>query len=44
MYPIDAYGSEAAAAEIPARPCQGGELIGCFGLTEPDAGAPTRGA
>jgi glutaryl-CoA dehydrogenase len=38
MYPIDAYGSD----EQKARYLPGlarGELIGCFGLTEPDAGS-----
>src|SRR6478752_5836994 len=41
MYPIDAYGSdEQRTRYLPglAR----GELIGCFGLTEPDAGPDPR--
>jgi len=38
MYPIDAYGSaEQKAKYLPAL--ARGELIGCFGLTEPDAGS-----
>jgi glutaryl-CoA dehydrogenase len=38
MYPIHAYGSEAQKAKyLPAL--ARGELIGCFGLTEPDAGS-----
>jgi glutaryl-CoA dehydrogenase len=42
MYPIHAYGSEAQKRQwLPglAR----GELIGCFGLTEPDAGSDPGG-
>jgi glutaryl-CoA dehydrogenase len=38
MYPIHAYGTEAQKARyLPAL--ARGELIGCFGLTEPDAGS-----
>jgi glutaryl-CoA dehydrogenase len=38
MYPIEAYGSaEQKARYLPAL--ARGELIGCFGLTEPDAGS-----
>jgi glutaryl-CoA dehydrogenase len=38
MYPIDAFGSEAQKARfLPAM--ARGEAIGCFGLTEPDAGS-----
>jgi len=38
MYPIDAFGSpEQRARFLPAMAA--GDLIGCFGLTEPDAGS-----
>jgi glutaryl-CoA dehydrogenase len=38
MYPIHAYGSDAQKAKyLPAL--ARGELVGCFGLTEPDAGS-----
>jgi glutaryl-CoA dehydrogenase len=38
MYPIEAYGSAGQKAKyLPAL--ARGELIGCFGLTEPDAGS-----
>ena len=38
MYPIDAYGSDEQRARfLPGL--AGGELVGCFGLTEPDAGS-----
>ena len=38
MYPIDAYGTEAQRQKyLPAL--ASGEMIGCFGLTEPDAGS-----
>jgi glutaryl-CoA dehydrogenase len=38
MYPIYAYGSEAQRERyLPGL--ASGELIGCFGLTEPDAGS-----
>lgn len=38
MYPIFAYGSEAQKNKFLPRMARG-ELIGCFGLTEPDAGS-----
>ena len=38
MYPIHAYGSDAQKAQFLPR-LASGELIGCFGLTEPDAGS-----
>ncbi len=42
MYPILAYGSEAQRQKyLPAL--ASGELIGCFGLTEPDAGSDPAG-
>jgi glutaryl-CoA dehydrogenase len=42
MYPIHAYGSEEQKAKyLPAL--ARGELIGCFGLTEPDAGSDPGG-
>ncbi|PYE80621.1 acyl-CoA dehydrogenase [Pseudoroseicyclus aestuarii] len=42
MYPIHAYGSEAQRqALLPGL--ASGELIGCFGLTEPDAGSDPGG-
>jgi glutaryl-CoA dehydrogenase len=38
MYPIDAFGSEAQKDRfLPAMAA--GDLVGCFGLTEPDAGS-----
>ena len=38
MYPIDAFGSEALrSAWLPGL--ASGEVVGCFGLTEPDAGS-----
>jgi glutaryl-CoA dehydrogenase len=38
MFPIDAFGSEAQKDRfLPAM--ASGELVGCFGLTEPDAGS-----
>jgi len=38
MYPIDAYGTEAQRQRyLPGL--ASGELVGCFGLTEPDAGS-----
>lgn len=42
MYPIHAYGSEALKAEFLPRLATG-ELIGCFGLTEPEAGSDPAG-
>jgi len=42
MYPIYAYGSEAQRHKyLPGLAA--GELIGCFGLTEPDAGSDPAG-
>ncbi|EYD77705.1 Glutaryl-CoA dehydrogenase [Rubellimicrobium mesophilum DSM 19309] len=42
MYPIHAYGSDAHRARyLPGL--ASGELIGCFGLTEPDAGSDPGG-
>ncbi|MGC1503109.1 MAG: acyl-CoA dehydrogenase [Sulfitobacter sp.] len=38
MYPIYAYGSEAQRNKYLPKLCSG-EWIGCFGLTEPDAGS-----
>jgi glutaryl-CoA dehydrogenase len=38
MYPIHAYGSDTQKAQYLAGLARG-ELIGCFGLTEPDAGS-----
>jgi glutaryl-CoA dehydrogenase len=38
MYPIHAYGSEAQRERYLPRLAKG-ELVGCFGLTEPDAGS-----
>ncbi len=42
MFPIEAYGSEAQKLKyLPGLAA--GELIGCFGLTEPDAGSDPAG-
>ncbi|MEE4119597.1 MAG: acyl-CoA dehydrogenase family protein, partial [Paracoccaceae bacterium] len=42
MYPIHAYGSDAQRARyLPGLAA--GDLIGCFGLTEPDAGSDPSG-
>lgn len=42
MYPIHAYGSEAQKRKyLPGLAA--GDLIGCFGLTEPDAGSDPAG-
>jgi len=38
MYPIYAYGSDAQRAKYLPK-LASGEFIGCFGLTEPDAGS-----
>jgi glutaryl-CoA dehydrogenase len=42
MYPIDAYGTEEQKQKYLPRLAKG-ELIGCFGLTEPDAGSDPAG-
>ena len=42
MYPIYAYGSEAQRNKYLPKLCSG-EWIGCFGLTEPDAGSDPAG-
>lgn len=42
MYPIYAYGSEHQRQKYLPR-LASGELIGCFGLTEPDAGSDPAG-
>ncbi len=42
MYPIHAYGSEAQRAKYLPKLATG-EWIGCFGLTEPDAGSDPGG-
>ena len=42
MYPIDAYGSEAQREKYLPKLATG-ELIGCFGLTEPDYGSDPGG-
>lgn len=42
MYPIVAYGSEQQRQAYLPR-LASGELIGCFGLTEPEAGSDPRG-
>jgi glutaryl-CoA dehydrogenase len=42
MYPIYAYGSEAQKRKYLPK-LAGGEFIGCFGLTEPDAGSDPGG-
>ncbi len=42
MYPIDAYGSEAQKLKYLPK-LASGEWVGCFGLTEPDAGSDPAG-
>lgn len=42
MYPIHTYGSEAQKQKFLPKMAQG-ELIGCFGLTEPDFGSNPTG-
>jgi glutaryl-CoA dehydrogenase len=42
MYPIDAYGSEAQRKKYLPK-LASGEWVGCFGLTEPDAGSDPGG-
>ena len=41
MYPIEAYGSEAQKKKYLPK-LASGEWVGCFGLTEPDAGSEDR--
>jgi glutaryl-CoA dehydrogenase len=43
MYPIQAYGSEAQKRMKYLPKLATGEWIGCFGLTEPDAGSDPGG-
>lgn len=42
MYPIEAYGSEAQKRKYLPK-LASGEWVGCFGLTEPDAGSDPAG-
>ena len=42
MHPIEAYGSDAQKKKFLPRLATG-ELVGCFGLTEPDAGSDPGG-
>ena len=42
MYPIHAYGTEAQRRKFLPK-LASGEMIGCFGLTEPDAGSDPGG-
>ena len=42
MYPVHAYGSEAQRRKYLPR-LASGEWVGCFGLTEPDAGSDPGG-
>jgi glutaryl-CoA dehydrogenase len=42
MYPISAYGSEEQKQKYLPRLARG-EIVGCFGLTEPDAGSDPGG-
>lgn len=42
MYPIHAYGDEAQRKKYLPRLARG-EIVGCFGLTEPDAGSDPAG-
>lgn len=42
MYPIYAFGSEAQKREFLPRLARG-EMVGCFGLTEPDGGSDPHG-
>jgi glutaryl-CoA dehydrogenase len=42
MHPIEAYGSEAQRRKYLPKLAKG-ELVGCFGLTEPDAGSDPGG-
>ena len=42
MYPIEAYGTEAQKTKFLPKLATG-EMVGCFGLTEPDAGSDPGG-
>ena len=42
MHPIEAYGTEAQCQKYLPRLATG-EIVGCFGLTEPDAGSDPGG-
>jgi len=42
MYPIEAYGTEAQKIKFLPKLATG-EMVGCFGLTEPDAGSDPGG-
>jgi len=42
MYPIEAYGTEAQKTRFLPKLATG-EMVGCFGLTEPDAGSDPGG-
>ena len=42
MHPIEAYGTEAQKTKLLPKLATG-ELVGCFGLTEPDAGSDPGG-
>ncbi len=42
MHPIDAYGTDAQKKKYLSK-LASGELVGCFGLTEPDAGSDPGG-
>ena len=42
MYPIHAFGSEAQKQKLLPKMAKG-EIIGCFGLTEPDFGSNPGG-
>src|SRR5215203_6349418 len=42
MHPIEAYGTEAQGKKYLPRLATG-EIVGCFGLTEPDAGSDPGG-
>ncbi len=42
MHPIEAYGTDAQCKRYLPK-LAAGEIVGCFGLTEPDAGSDPRG-
>jgi len=42
MYPLDAYGSDKVKAKYLDK-LRAGELVGCFGLTEPNHGSDPAG-